>query len=293
MRKLTISTFILLVTASFAFAQTDKGLKVFISVDMEGIAGVVHGEEVSRGGKDYNYFRMIMTKETNAAIEGAIGAGANEILVRDSHDSARNILPEELDKRARLLRAWSGSEKSMMEGIDETFDAVVFIGYHAKAGTSNAILDHTMSGSKIANVSVNGFSLPEAGINALIAGYYDVPVVFLSGDKAICEQVKELLYNIETVSVKEGIGDAALCLHPEVAWERIRHGVKKSLENLSGYKPYKLTPPYTLVVTFKNNTLVHHGSLYPGVERSGDWELTYTSDDLSHVLRVLYWMLNL
>ena len=109
-----------------------QGLKVFISVDMEGITGVVNWEDVSRSGKDYDYFRRIMTLETNAAIEGALAAGATDIVVRDSHGSARNILPELLNQRVRLLRDWSGGPLSMMEGIDETFDAVIFIGYHAK-----------------------------------------------------------------------------------------------------------------------------------------------------------------
>lgn len=291
MRRLVFGLFFILSAVSFTFAQADKGLKVFISVDMEGVAGVVHWEDVSRDGKDYNYFRMIMTKETNAAIEGAVAAGAKEILVRDSHGSARNIMPEELDKRALLLRDWSGSEKSMMEGIDETFDAVIFIGYHAKAGTANAILEHTMSG-RIADMSVNGVSLPEAGINALIAGFYDVPVVFLSGDKAICEQAKELFGEIETVAVKKGIGDASLGMHPEVAREKIRQGVKKALENLAEYQPYKLNPPYSLVTTYKNNSLVFTGTLYPGVERTGDWELTCKSDDLRSVFMAISWMLS-
>ena len=148
-----------------------------------------------------------MTKEANAAIEGALEAGATEILVRDSHGSARNILPEMLNKNAKLLRDWSGGFKSMMEGIDNTYDAVIFVGYHAKAGTPNALLEHTMSSKNITDVSINEISLPEAGINALIAGYYNVPVAFLSGDLPICEQVKELFGEIETVAVKEGIGN--------------------------------------------------------------------------------------
>ncbi|MBM3789639.1 MAG: hypothetical protein FJW35_04710, partial [Acidobacteria bacterium] len=171
-----------------AFAQTGAKLKVFISVDMEGITGVVNWEEVSRTGKDYDYFRRIMTQETNAAIEGALAAGASEIVVRDSHGSARNILPDLLHRSAMLLRDWSGGPKSMMEGIDETFDAVLFVGYHAKAGTADALLEHTMTGT-ITDVSINGVSLPEAGINALIAGHYNVPVAFAAGDEALCQQL--------------------------------------------------------------------------------------------------------
>lgn len=284
------SILILLISVSPAFSQSKADLKVFISVDMEGITGVVNWEDVSRDGKDYEYFRKIMTKETNAAIEGALAAGATEILVRDSHGSARNILPEMLNSNAKLLRDWSGGFKSMMEGVDKTFDAVIFIGYHAKAGTPNAILEHTMSSRNITDVSINGISLPEAGINALIAGYYDVPVVFIAGEIAVCEQAKQLFGEVEIVAVKEGIGNAALNLHPEVSREKIREGVEKALLDLRKYKPYKLRPAYELVLRLKNEELVHEKSFYPGVKRTGDWELTFKSRDFLEVMKAFRWM---
>ena len=159
MKRLILIVMMLGLVFSSGFSQGGKNLKVFISVDMEGVAGVVNWEDVNRTGKDYDLFRKIMTKETNAAIEGAIAAGATDILVRDSHGSARNILPHLLDKRARLLRDWSGSQFSMMEGIDKTYDAVVFIGYHAKAGTEDSPLAHTMSSSRIKDLSIVKCSL--------------------------------------------------------------------------------------------------------------------------------------
>lgn len=265
------------------------GLKVFISVDMEGITGVVTSEECSRSGKDYDYFRKIMTRETNAAIEGALAAGATEIWVRDSHGSARNILPDLLNQKASLMRDWSGGPKGMMEGIDKTFDAVVFIGYHAKAGTPDAIIDHTSSGI-VTDMSINGISMPEAGYNALMAGFYDVPVVFLAGDKAVCNQAKERFGEVETVAVKEGFGAASLSLHPEVAHNKIRKGVEKALRNLDNYKPYKLKPEYTLVLKLKTEAQVYNGSYYPGAERTGDWELTYKSDSIMDIIKAFSWM---
>jgi len=267
--------------------QANDGLKVFISVDMEGITGVVNWEEVSRSGKDYDYFRAVMTKEANAAIEGALAAGATEIVVRDSHGSARNILPEMLHRDARLLRDWSGSHISMMESIDETFDAVMFVGYHARAGTPDALLEHTSSGN-VTSIVINGVALPEAGYNALIAGHYDVPVVFTAGDRAICNQVTELFGEVETVAVKEGMGGAALNLHPEVARENIRAGAERALRNLDDYRPYKLQAPYTLVVTLKDEVAVNNASYFPGVERTGDWELTFRSNDIMEVIKA--WM---
>jgi len=284
-------TSILIACLSFAgFSQISAGLKVFISVDMEGISGVVNWEDVSRDGKDYNLFRAIMTEETNAAIMGAVAAGATKIIVRDSHGSARNILPDKLDKRALLIRDWTGEPEGMMDGIDDSYDAVLFIGYHAKAGTPDATLDHTNSSSKINDAALNGISLPEAGWNALIAGYHDVPVVFVAGDQAICTQVEELFGTVETVAVKKGMGNAALCLHPEVAWEKIMEGVQKSLSNINSYKPYKLESPYTLDLRLFKEQLVNDAIQFPGVKRTGDWSVSYKGDDLMEVIKVFRWL---
>ena len=274
-----------LVLVGSASAQTRDGLKVFISVDMEGITGVVNGDDASRDGKDYDYFRQTMTREANAAIEGALAAGASEIIVRDSHGTALNLLPEMLNRNSKLLRDWSEGPMYMMEGIDESFDAAIFVGYHARAGTTNGVLDHTSSGN-VTDVSINGLSMPETGYNALMAGYHNVPVVFVAGDKAVCDQAEELLGTVETVAVKEGIGAAALNLHPEVAREQIQAGVERALRNLDDYEPYKLRPPYTLVLTLKTEQDIYRGAaLYPGAQRTGDWELTYVADDVMEIIR--------
>jgi D-amino peptidase len=285
LKLLTRNLLFALVLVGSANAQTRDGLKVFISVDMEGITGVVNVDDASRGGKDYDYFRQTMTREANAAIEGALAAGATEIIVRDSHGSALNLLPEMLNRNSKLLRDWSEGPMYMMEGIDESFDAAIYIGYHARAGTTNGVLDHTSSGN-VTDVSINGISMPETGYNALMAGYYDVPVVFVAGDKAVCDQAEELLGNVETVAVKEGIGAAALNLHPEVAREQIRAGVERALGNLDDYEPYKLRSPYTLVLTLKTEQNIYRGAaLYPGAKRTGDWELTYVADDVMEIIR--------
>jgi len=274
---------VILLLATEAGAQSGSGLKVFISVDMEGVTGVVNVDDASRDGKDYDYFRQTMTREANAAIEGALAAGATDIVVRDSHGSALNLLPEMLNRNSRLIRDWSEGPMSMMEGIDETYDAAIYVGYHAKAGTPNGVLDHTSSGD-LTDISINGISMPETGYNALMAGHYGVPVVFVAGDKAVCDQARALLGNVETVAVKEGIGAAALNLHPEVARERIRAGVERALNNLGDYKPYKLRAPYTLVLTLKTEQNIYRGALYPGAKRTGDWELTYVGDDIPDIM---------
>jgi len=279
MRKLLI--FLIVIAIAFTFACTnssEEGLRVFISVDMEGIAGVISGSECSSRGPDYNYFRKIMTEETNAAIEGVLNSGATEILVRDGHGAKTNIIPSLLHPKAKLLRGVTSRPENMMLGIDETFDAVIFIGYHAKAGTEDGVLAHTSSGNVI-DLSVNGISLPEGGYNALIAGLYDVPVVFVAGDNWICNQLKELLGEVVTCETKIGMGSAELGLHPDVVRERIRKGVSGALDDLSRFKPYKLTSPYTMTLKVKKER-----DLYPGAEKTGEREFVFTSADFLEVM---------
>lgn len=288
MRKKIVIFFCLILLFGFSvFSQAEKaerGLKVFISVDMEGVCGVIHWEDVSRNGKDYSFFRKLMTQEANAAIEGAIAAGATEILVRDSHGSARNILPDLLHPEAELIRDWSGGPLSMMEGIDETFDAVIFIGYHARAGTPNGVLKHTMTGT-IFDVVLNGKRMPEAGFNAFIAGNFGVPVVLVAGDLAICKQAKELFGDVETVAVKEGIGKAAKMLHPKKAQEMIKKKTTEALKRIKDFKPYKLNPPYTMEVTFTDEEIAARSSWIPGAKRSGERSVSFTSNDFMEVLK--------
>jgi len=286
MKKIIFIVCILILSVGFlaGTGKAQKGLKVFISVDMEGISGVIHWEDVSRTGKDYSLFRKLMTQETNAAIEGALKAGATEILVRDSHGSARNILPDLLHHEAVLIRDWSGGPLGMMEGIDETFDAVIFIGYHARANTPNAVLDHTMTGA-IYDVVLNGKKMPEAGINAFIAGNFGVPIALIAGDLAVCKQAKELFGNVETVAVKEGVGNAAKMLHPKKAQDLIRKKTTEALKKLKDFKPFKLNPPYKMEVTYKAEERAEDASWIPGAKRSGNTSVSFTSNDFMEVLK--------
>jgi D-amino peptidase len=267
-----------LAIATSVSAQQPRGVKVFISVDMEGLAGVVTARDVDSGGPDYPHFRAIMAAETNAAIDGAFRAGATSVLVRDSHGSKENLLPGDLDPRARLLRGVSSGPKNMMEGIDSTFDAVVFVGYHAKAGTPNAILEHTSTGN-VVDFSINGVSLPEGGYNALVAGLYNVPVVFVAGDRAVVEQIRGLLGPIDGVAVKEEIGDASNGMSPKQAQDAIRSSVEQAVRNRAKAKPYRMPGPYTMVLKVKQER-----PLYAGAQRVRENEFTYSSKDLLEVL---------
>jgi D-amino peptidase len=256
-----------------------RGLKVFISVDMEGLTGVVAGSDVSPNGPDYGHFRAIMAAEANAAIEGAARAGATEFVVRDSHGNKTNLLPADLSPRAQLLRGASTGPKNMMEGIDGTFAAAIFIGYHAKAGTPNAVLAHTSNGN-VVDFEINGVSLPEAGYNALVAGLYDVPVVFVAGDKAFVDQARGLFGQIEAVTTKAETGGGAVSsLAPAAAQKLITDGVERAVRARDRVKPYKLTPPYSMVLKVRTDK-----PLYRGAERPRPGESLFKSADLLEVL---------
>lgn len=269
-----------------AAAPAAEDLKVFISVDMEGVTGVFEWDEVWHGKTDYPYFREIMTREANAAIEGAIAAGATEIVVRDTHGGMKHLLPELLDRRARLVRGPTHPQSMMvtMEGFDRSFDAVVLIGFHARAGFPNAVLPHTMSGN-VLDFKVNGVSQSEASYSALIAGLHDVPVVMISGDQAACDDARQVLGELETVAVKEGISGAAISLHPEVAREQIRKAVEKGVRNRSQYPPYRLPAPYTMTLKLKEDR-----PLIKGAFKSDSGDIIFKSDDLLETLHALVWM---
>jgi len=283
-KALTVLAVVLFAASLAAYAQTPaKKLKVFISVDMEGVTGLINWDETGQGGADYPLFRRIMTEEANAAIAGALEAGATEIVVRDAHDSARNILPDLLRPEARLIREWNGP-LSMMEGIDKTFDAVVFIGNHARAGTPDAVLKHTMS-LGLFDVILNGVRLPEAAWNAAIAGYFDVPAVFLSGDSAICRQIQEIIGPIETVAVKDGIGTAASMMHPTKSRELIQKGVAAGLRNLKAAKPFKPSVPYKLEIVFTDEHQALKASWIPGATRTSERSVAFTSSDFMDIIK--------
>jgi D-amino peptidase len=262
-------------------------VKVFISVDMEGVCGVARWSETNTGEEGYEYFRQLMTEEASAAVAGAFEAGATEVIVRDAHDSACNLLPKEMHQGAKLIRNWSGGPLSMMEGIDDSFHAAVFIGYHAKAHTPHAILKHTMS-PKIMDLRVNGISMAEAGWNALIAGYFGVPVVMVSGDRAVCEYVNELFSPASAVAVKDAIGKASVNVHPAVAQDLIREGVRKALLQRDKCKPFVMGPEYRVEVSFSEEELAYRGSWYPGAQRVNDNTIAFGSNDFFEVLRFFH-----
>lgn len=268
-------------------------LKVFISADMEGISGVVHSEHTSRTGKEHDYARKLMTREVNAAVEGALKAGADEIIVNDSHGTMRNILIDQLNPRAKLL---TGSPKllSMMQGIDSTFNAVFFIGYHAKSGTEIGVLNHTISGRIVSEIVINDMVVGEVGINAAIAGYFNVPVVLVTGDDSVVAEAERILGDVESVVVKKAVGrHAALCLHPNIVYEKIREAGRKALERLDDFKLFRFSSPVRIEVTFANSGMAELAELIPDVQRVGGKSIHFTREDFLVAFKILRAMIYL
>ena len=207
-------------------------MKVFISADIEGVNNIVSWDETGVNSGEYNYFRKQMTDEVRQACLGAKDAGATEVLIKDAHDWARNLILSDLPEFVKLHRGWEGCLCSMMAGLDETFDAVIFIGYHSPAGSDGNPLAHTMN-LKNSYVKINGQLASEFYINALYASYLKVPVVFLSGDKELTKMVKEINSNIHTVDTKEGRHGAVVSRHPSVTNALIRDEVSKVLNEIN------------------------------------------------------------
>jgi len=284
MRSLALGLALAAVLPSSVHGQA-RPLKVYISSDMEGIAGLVSGTQVSAGERDYAIGRRLMIAETNAAIAGAFDGGATDVLVNDSHGSQTNLLAEELDRRAALI---TGSPKpfGMMQGIDSTFAAVVFIGYHAQASTTDAVLGHTYSGA-LKKVSLNGREVGEYGLNAAVAGHFGVPVVFISGDRAVVEQARALIPGVEGLAVKDGIGQtAARTMHPAEARERVAAGVKAALAKRAQVRPVPMTRPVTIEVELSTVEFADACAMVPGMRRVSGRVVSYTAPDMAAAYRV-------
>jgi D-amino peptidase len=270
-------------------------MRVYISVDMEGVAGVVHEDQTDptdpRHAAEYNRFRRLMTAEANAAVEGALAAGATAVLVNDSHWLMRNLIAEELHPAAELL---SGGPKlrSMVEGVELGFDAALFVGYHARAGAPHAIIDHTYT-SRVHEARLNGRPVGELAINAAMAGTYGVPVAMVSGDQSLAAEARELLgAAVESVVVKHAVGRfAARSLAPTEACRRIRQGATAALGR--PHTPLVLTAPVRLEVEFALTQMADMAELVPGSVRTGGRTLEYVHDDYGEVFRAWRALYNL
>ena len=285
-------------TLSVLFAITvvahaqEKRMKIYISVDMEGVAGVVTADQLTPQGFEYERFRDFTTKEVNAAIEGAIAAGAGEIVVSDSHGNGENLLIEKLPKNVTLVRSWP-RPLMMMQGIDETFSGAIFIGYHASTGNPQGVRAHTMSSANLADVRLNGVSVPEAGVNAAIAGEFNVPVIMVSGDDAAVKETTGLLGDIEGAVVKWNYGfHSARTMTPEASCDLIREKAKTAVGRIKQFKPYKVSAPIQLDVRFKNYRPAELLSYLSIVERTDSHSIRFTGKTMTEVSKFIEFIMN-
>lgn len=257
-------------------------MKILIAVDMEGISGVAMWDHVDPGHAEYQRFRKIMTEDVNAAVRGAFDAGADEVVIADGHWNSSNILIEELDARARL-NSGTPSPYSMVQGVDENIDGAFFVGYHARAGSQNAILDHTWSSRRVFNLWLNGILVGEYGLNGAMCGHFNVPVLMISGDQTVCAQASELLGPLETAVVKRATGRfAAECLPIPDAQELIYQAARQGVENMKAGKAraFHLDEPVQVTIEFASTDMADKAILLPGALRLDGRRIEFMAADM-------------
>ncbi|HEU5441092.1 MAG TPA: M55 family metallopeptidase [Ktedonobacterales bacterium] len=241
-------------------------MKLYISTDFEGVAGIVDWDQIMVGSHDYEMGRRLLLGELNAAITGALEAGATEIVVNDSHSSMRNLPPDQIAGRATLI---SGKHKPlyMMEGLDESFDAIFFLGYHGSVGASQAILSHSYNPRAIWEARLNGEIVGESALNALVAAHYGVPIALVTGDQVTAEEARRIEPAPHTVEVKRSLSrTAAESLHPEVACELIFRGARDALTERKPASAPQFPSPTTLEVTFLTADMAEMAAWLRGVQ---------------------------
>ncbi|MER5701426.1 M55 family metallopeptidase [Micromonospora sp. NPDC002296] len=268
--------------------------KALISADMEGISGIVHPTETNPDRYDYERGRALMTADVNAVVAGVLEAEPSaEVVVVDAHGPFRNLLPEDLDRRVRLIRG-RPRPRGMLAGLADDVDAVLFVGYHARVGTGPAVLAHTISDA-VLGVRLNGREVGEIGLNAALAGQHGAPVVLLSGDDAACAELLELVPEASTVPVKRALGQlTAEVLHPAVARDRLRHGAATAMGRRAQVPPLSMIGPVALEVDLYSPSAVDMATLIPGVERAaGARTVTFTGRDVAEAYDVVQLLVQL
>lgn len=268
--------------------EEEPSVRVLISVDMEGVAGVVDPQDVRPGESEYERNRELMTDEANAAIAGVVAHAADaEILVSDAHAQFRNLLPTRLDPCAKLLRG-KPREHGMVAGLEAGVDSVVFVGYHGKAGTPTSVLSHTMSGASVADIRLNGDSVGEIGLNAALAAHLSVVPVCVVGDDTVAAEAESVIPGVRTVVVKRALGvTAAENLHPQEACRQITDGVSKGLRTRDEIRPKKYSGEIALEVDVFKPSMTESAMLVPGMSRIGGTTLRYVATDMAEAYRIM------
>ncbi|CAN7611926.1 M55 family metallopeptidase [Brucella pseudogrignonensis] len=264
-------------------------MKLFISADMEGTAGILSWNEAEHSHADYQEFRALMTEEVVAACQGARAAGATQILIKDAHDSGRNLMLDRLPDYTQIVRGWSGHPDSMMFGLDESFSGAFYIGYHAKAGTEANPLAHTFN-LRISRLILNDAVVSEFTINALCAARYKVPSLLVSGDAGICHDANDLVSGIATVQTLTGYGAAALSMAPAAARAAIAAAAQAAVENIAAIQPPVIAKQFRLIIEFNNPCDAYRASFYPNACSNGPRSVLFETTDYFEILRALRFM---
>ena len=262
-------------------------MKIYLSADIEGITGITEWSEADKSSADNNEFRERMTAEVAAACEGAIAAGADEILVKDAHWTGRNLLAEKLPRQARLWRGWSGHPYSMVQGLDKSFHAALFIGWHSGGSRGGNPLAHTLSSSRINGIRVNGQWATEYLLHAYAAALEGVAVALVSGDEQLCAEVRDIAPGTATLAVLQGFGAATLALHPAESRERLRSEVQAALSGPLRAKPLVLPRQFNVEISHKDARNAYRAAFYPGATLVNATTVGYVTDDWYEVMRLL------
>lgn len=263
-----------------------RTMKVYISADIEGVTGITSPEECNPDHKDCAYFQEQMTLEVLAACEGAMAAGAKEIWVKDAHWTGRNINLRKLPECVRVVRSWSGHPFMMMQELDKSFAAVLYVGYHSRAGSGANPLAHTMSGRHVMQMRINDQPASEFLLNTFTATYCQVPVAFLSGDEALCEEVRRYHEGIKTVATFRGVGESTVSLHPAVGIRGIRENSEAALRSLPTIRP--LPKELKVEIDFKSPAHAYGMGFFPGCELVQEGTVRFRHTDWFECLRMIY-----
>jgi D-amino peptidase len=262
-------------------------MKVYVSADIEGVCGITAWEEARKASADYGEFRRQMNAEVAAACEGALAAGATAITVKDAHGSARNLHASQLPAPTQLIRGWSGHPFGMVQNLDESFDAALFVGYHARAGGGGNPLAHTQSSMFLAEVRLNGKPASEYRVHALAAALVGVPVAFVSGDRTLCDEVEAASPGTTTFATKWGEGPSQQSLHPDVAVDGIRAAVEQALGGDLAAARLEVPSQFQLELRYKDHTRAYAKSFYPGAKLADPHTVSLEATDYFEVLRML------
>lgn len=291
-QRLAFALFLFLASIASIAQEERTSLKIYISADMEGVAGAVTEAQLGPGGFEYQRFREFMTAEVNAAIDAARAAGATEILVSDSHGNGQNLLIDKMPSDVMIVRSWP-RELSMMDGIDDTFDGVIFIGYHASTANTRGVRAHTMSSANITDFRLNGISMSEGSMNAAIAGHFGVPVIMVSGDDVAVAETQVIVGDMEGAVVKWARGfHSAKTLTPEAAQEVIRTRAASAVSRIDEFEPYILETPIEVELTLKHYQPVELLAYLPNIERVNSHTVRFTAEDMVEVSKFLTFILD-